>query len=176
MNRKPRKEDFRELKSKKFPGGACPRTPLGACTIGARFGKSVISYRRSAPAAPVSWTVNHRFRFIPTNYHAWYKNVAGFNCLAVQGMMVSYGLISGPAEPVEISTLAKGSFSLCRPHLTHYIATDEDLKWRSSEVFDWIKEGKVKIGDFTVFLLSDGRKAYELMESGKSTGKILMRP
>ena len=91
-------------------------------------------------------------------------------------MMVSYGLISGPAEPVEISTLAKGSFSLCRPHLTHYIATDEDLKWRSSEVFDWIKDGKVKIGDFTVFPLSDGRKAYELMESGKSTGKILMRP
>ncbi|XP_073243009.1 quinone oxidoreductase 1-like [Porites lutea] len=100
----------------------------------------------------------------------------GFNCLAVQGIMVSYGLISGPAEPVEISTLAKGSFSLCRPHLTHHIATDEDLKWRSSEVFDWIKDGKVKIGDFTVFPLSDGRKAYELMESGKSTGKILMRP
>ena len=53
MTPKPRKEDFRELKSKKFPGRACPRTPLEACAIGARFGKSVISYRRSAPAAPV---------------------------------------------------------------------------------------------------------------------------
>ena len=49
MNRKTRKEDFRELKSEKFPVGACPRTPLEACAIGARFGKSVISYRRFAP-------------------------------------------------------------------------------------------------------------------------------
>ena len=105
-----------------------------------------------------------------------YVRVLGFNCLAVQGIMASYGVVSGTPEPVEISTLAKGSFSVCRPSLFHHIATDEDLKRRSSEVFDWIKDGKVKFGDFTVFPLSDGRKAYELLESGKSTGKILMKP
>ena len=94
----------------------------------------------------------------------------------MQGIMVSYGVVSGPPEPVDLSTLSKGSFSLCRPSLFHHIATDEDLKWRSSAVFDWIMEGKVKFGDFTVLPLSDGKKAYELLESGKSTGKILMKP
>ena len=30
--------DFRELKSQKFPGGACPRIPLQACAFGLRLG------------------------------------------------------------------------------------------------------------------------------------------
>ena len=33
MIQKPRKGDFREIKSKKFPGGACPQTSLEACTF-----------------------------------------------------------------------------------------------------------------------------------------------
>lgn len=90
--------------------------------------------------------------------------------------MASFGVVSGPPDPIDLNTLSKGSFSLCRPSLFHHIATEEDLKWRSSAVFDWITEGKVKFGGFTELPLSDGKKAYELLESGKSTGKILMKP
>ena len=38
MTQKPRKGDFRGLKSKKPPGEACPRTPLKACAFGAHLG------------------------------------------------------------------------------------------------------------------------------------------
>ena len=38
MTQKPRKGDFRELKSKKFPGRAFPWTLLEACAFGARSG------------------------------------------------------------------------------------------------------------------------------------------
>ena len=38
MTQKPRKGNFRELKSKKLHGGACPRTPLEPCAFGARLG------------------------------------------------------------------------------------------------------------------------------------------
>ncbi|XP_068730508.1 quinone oxidoreductase 1-like isoform X2 [Montipora capricornis] len=100
----------------------------------------------------------------------------GFDCLAKQGIMVSFGVISGTPDPIPLSTLAKGSFSVSRPSLYDHIETDEDLKWRSSTVFDWILKDKVKFGDFTVLPLSDGKSAYELLESGKSTGKILMKP
>ncbi|XP_020630189.1 uncharacterized protein LOC110067226 [Orbicella faveolata] len=100
----------------------------------------------------------------------------GFDCLAIQGINVSYGIVSGPPDPIDLNTLSKGSYSVCRPSLFHHVAKDEDLKWRSSEVFDWIKEGKVKFGEFTVLPLSEGKKAYELLESGKSTGKILIKP
>ena len=99
-----------------------------------------------------------------------------FECLAIQGIVVSFGLVSGPPPPIDVEKLAKGSFSICRPMLFHYIANEEDLKKRSSEVFAWIKKGEVKFGDFTVLPLSEGKKAYDLLGSGKSTGKILMKP
>ena len=49
MNQKPGKANFRELVSKKIPGGACPRAPLEACSLGPLFRKSVSIYPRSAP-------------------------------------------------------------------------------------------------------------------------------
>ena len=53
MNQKPGKANFRELVSKKIPGGACPRAPLEACSLGPLFRKSVSIYPRSAPAGYV---------------------------------------------------------------------------------------------------------------------------
>ena len=49
MNQKPGKANFRELVSKKIHGGACPRAPLEACSLGPLFRKSVSIYARSAP-------------------------------------------------------------------------------------------------------------------------------
>ena len=49
VNQKPGKAKFRELVSKKIPGGACPRTPLEALSLGPSFRKSVSIYPRSAP-------------------------------------------------------------------------------------------------------------------------------
>ena len=52
MNQKPGEGNFRELKSKKIPGGAsggaCPRAPLEACSLDPSFRKSVSIYPRSA--------------------------------------------------------------------------------------------------------------------------------
>ena len=46
--RNPNKEDFKELKSKNFPGGACSRIPLEACAFGSRLGnRSFITEPRS---------------------------------------------------------------------------------------------------------------------------------
>ena len=49
MTQKPRKGDFRELKSKKFQGGACHWTPREACSSGACLRKLINIYLRSAP-------------------------------------------------------------------------------------------------------------------------------
>ena len=54
MNQKPGKANFRELVSKKIPGGACPRAPLEACSLGPLFRRSVSIYPRSAPANHLS--------------------------------------------------------------------------------------------------------------------------
>ena len=88
---------------------------------------------------------------------------------------MTFGQVSGPPEPIDVGVLAKGSLSVSRPSLYDHIFTDEDLKWRSSVVFDWILKDKVKFGDFTILPLSEGKSAYEMLETGKSTGKILMK-
>ena len=49
MNQKPEKGNFKELVSKTIPGGACPRAPLEACSLGPSFRKLVSIYSRSAP-------------------------------------------------------------------------------------------------------------------------------
>ena len=49
MTQKPRKGDFRELKSKKFRRGTCHRTPLEACSFGACLRKLANIYLRTAP-------------------------------------------------------------------------------------------------------------------------------
>ena len=53
MNQKPEKGNFKELVSKTIPGGACPRAPLEACSLGPSFRKLVSIYPRSAPVRPI---------------------------------------------------------------------------------------------------------------------------
>ena len=47
---------------------------------------------------------------------------------------------------------------------------------RSTQLFDWIASGKLNIASPTTFSLQDGARAHELLESRKSTGKILLIP
>ena len=49
IKQKPGKGNFRDLKSQNITGGACPRAPLEACSLGPSFRKSVSIYPRSAP-------------------------------------------------------------------------------------------------------------------------------
>jgi NADPH:quinone reductase-like Zn-dependent oxidoreductase len=41
---------------------------------------------------------------------------------------------------------------------------------------EWISSGKVSIPSPTIFLLKDGEAAHKLLESRKSTGKIVLIP
>ena len=52
IKQKPGKGNFRDLKSQNITGGACPRAPLEACSLGPSFRKSVSIYPRSLPCFP----------------------------------------------------------------------------------------------------------------------------
>lgn len=56
------------------------------------------------------------------------------------------------------------------------LTTFEERKQRSTQLFDWITSGKVNIASPTTFALQDGALAHKLLESRKSTGKILLIP
>jgi NADPH2:quinone reductase len=56
-----------------------------------------------------------------------------------------------------------------------YTSGEERIK-RSAQFFEWVIDGKIKVSPPTIFKLSEGKKAHDLMAGRKSTGKILMVP
>src|SRR3989442_14114301 len=101
----------------------------------------------------------------------------GLNCLARRGMMVLFGQSSGPVAPVDPQVLhQKGSIYLTRPTIFHHVAERADLLARSSDVFGWIRDGKLKLTIFREMPLSEAAEAHRMLEARKTAGKVLLIP
>ena len=99
----------------------------------------------------------------------------GFESLKPRGMMVHFGVASGPIEPFDTRTLtAKGSIFLARPTLNSHIATPEELAWRCGDLVRWIKEGKLELRIDRTYPLSETAQAHRQMEGRQTTGKLLL--
>jgi NADPH:quinone reductase len=100
----------------------------------------------------------------------------GFDCLKPRGMMVHYGVSSGPIEPFDSRTLtAKGSIFLARPTLNTHIAKPEELAWRAGDLFRWVSEGKLELRIDREYPLAEAAQAHRDMEARRTTGKLLLR-
>lgn len=101
----------------------------------------------------------------------------GLNVLRPRGHMVLFGAASGPVAPVDpIKLMQKGSLSLTRPSLIHYVATREELEQRASDVFGMIGAGKLKLRISRTYKLEEVQQAHRDLEGRKTTGKILLVP
>jgi NADPH2:quinone reductase len=100
----------------------------------------------------------------------------GFECLKPRGMMVHFGVASGPIEPFDTRTLtAKGSVFLARPTLATHIADPQELGARSADLFRWIADGKLTLRIDREYPLAEIAQAHRDMEARKTTGKLLLR-
>ncbi|HEE9032536.1 quinone oxidoreductase family protein [Bacillus cereus] len=99
-----------------------------------------------------------------------------FNATKIGGTVVFYGMAGGNPAPVDPRMLMDTSKTLTGGDLWNVLTTFEERKQRSTQLFDWITSGKVNIASPTIFSLQDGALAHELLESRKSTGKILLIP
>jgi NADPH2:quinone reductase len=100
----------------------------------------------------------------------------GFDCLKPRGMLVAFGNASGPAAPFDPLLLSqKGSLYVTRPTLFTYIASREELEWRTSDLFRWIGEGKLKINIDKIYPLAEAAQAHRDLEGRKTTGKLLLK-
>ncbi len=91
--------------------------------------------------------------------------------------MVLFGQASGPVPPIDPQILnRKGSIFLTRPSIVHYTRTREELVARSSDVLGWIAAGKLKVHVFRELPLSEAAEAHLLLESRRTTGKLLLIP
>jgi NADPH2:quinone reductase len=99
------------------------------------------------------------------------------DCLKPRGLMVLFGQSSGPVPPVNLQILNhKGSLYVTRPTLGYYVATREELLWRSGDLFTWMREGKLKVHVGKEFPLSDAAAAHEALAGRGTTGKVLLIP
>ena len=100
----------------------------------------------------------------------------GMDALRTRGMMVLYGMASGPAPDYDPQRLQAKSLYLTRPGLPGYTQTREELLQRAGDVLDWIADGSLKVRIGARYPLEDARRAHEDLEARRSTGKLLLIP
>ena len=102
----------------------------------------------------------------------WEKSL---NSLKPRGMMVTFGNASGPVDPFSPLVLnQKGSLYLTRPSLGNYAATREELLWRATDVFGWLRDGHLKLQIHATYPLREAGRAQADLESRRTTGKLLL--
>ena len=116
---------------------------------------------------------------VPVVYDSVGKDTfaGSLDCLAVRGMLVSFGNSSGPVPAFEPALLsAKGSLYLTRPTLFHYTRTPRELQETAEDLFAVIASGAVKIRINQRFALKDARAAHEALHARKTTGATVLIP
>ena len=99
------------------------------------------------------------------------------NVMKPRGMLVLYGMSSGPVPPVDPAKLSeKGSLYMARTTLAHFTATREELLARTSSLFSMIAAGKLKLRIAKKYPLADAPQAHRDMEARTLAGKLLLIP
>ncbi len=99
------------------------------------------------------------------------------NVMRLRGMLVLYGMSSGPVPPVDPAKLSeKGSLYMARTTLAHFTATREELLARTRDLFGMIMEGKLKLRIAKKYPLAEAAQAHRDMEARTVAGKLLLIP
>lgn len=102
---------------------------------------------------------------------------ASLASLRPRGTLVLFGGASGQVPPFDIQRLnAGGSLYLTRPTMGHYIATREELEWRTSEILGALADGTLSVEIGGRYPLRDAGAAYDALEGRTTTGKLLLIP
>jgi NADPH:quinone reductase len=99
------------------------------------------------------------------------------NVMRLRGMLVLYGMSSGPVPPVDPAKLSeKGSLYMARTTLAHFTATREELLARTSALFAMIAGGKLKVSIAKIYPLEEAVQAHRDLEARSMAGKLLLIP
>lgn len=96
------------------------------------------------------------------------------SCLGTGGTLVSYGNSSGKVEPISIYSLVNNT-KATRPSLYGFVATRKRFNYYFDKIMNDLKSGVLTNSDPQVFDLKDYIKVAQLLESGKTTGKFILK-
>jgi NADPH:quinone reductase len=116
---------------------------------------------------------------VPVVYDSVGKDtfLASLDCLKPRGLMVSFGNSSGKVTPFDIGILSqKGSLYLTRPTMASYTASRSDREATAKDVFDVIRDGKVKVEIRHTYPLAEFAQVHRDLEGRRTVGSIVMIP
>lgn len=99
-----------------------------------------------------------------------------FDVVKETGAVVFYGFAGGDPPLINPRMLMDGSKRLIGGDLWSYLTSKEERTKRAGLLFQQLLSGEIKLPEPQKFLLRDGAKAHALLESRKSTGKIILIP
>ena len=137
----------------------------------------VINYNKENFAKKVLELTNGKG--VPVVYDGVGKDTldGSIECLAIRGMMVSFGNASGPLSDINVPIVLqpKGLY-LVRPSMQQYLSSSEELNEASKTMFAKIKSGEVKIKIFKKYRLEDVIQAHRDLEGRKILGPAVIVP
>jgi NADPH2:quinone reductase len=98
------------------------------------------------------------------------------NAAMLGGMVVLFGTASGMPEPVALEKLREKSLFLTCPTLFDYKSNRNELVLSAAELFANITDGTIKPNIYKKYPLKDAAVAHQDLESGKTTGSIILIP
>ncbi|MDB4954050.1 MAG: qor, partial [Myxococcales bacterium] len=148
------------------------------CELARRHGAAhVINYRTEDVVARVRELTGGRgveVVYDSVGKDTWERSL---DCLVPRGLMVSFGNASGPVPPISLLQLAhKGSLYVTRPTLFTYLSSREAAEQMTTELFEMVTSGKVKIAIGKRYPLEDAAQSHRDLEARATTGSLILIP
>lgn len=95
--------------------------------------------------------------------------------VARKGTIISYGNASGAVPPISLLSLSSKNVKVMRPILYTYIALEQELDAYSKELFELLATDKLKLNIAGEYTLDQYKDAIKLLQSGTTTGKMIVK-
>ena len=99
----------------------------------------------------------------------------GISCLAPKGRIVSFGVSSGPIDPININMLRSFSGSISTGGLNTYIKDANEMQMNAETFFDMIINKDLEINIDKTFHIDEIREAQSILEKRQTTGSIVLK-
>ena len=99
----------------------------------------------------------------------------GIGCLAPKGRIVSFGVSSGPIDPININVLRSFSGSISTGGLNSYIKDANEMQMNAETFFDMIIKKDLEINIDKTFHIDKIREAQSILEKRQTTGSIVLK-
>ena len=110
----------------------------------------------------------------PVGRETWEGSLA---CLAPRGHLVCFGNSSGLVPPFSVNQLRdRGSLALSWVRFSDYTADSAELEAAARELFDALASGALRPAAPRCLPLAQAAEAHRLLESGQTTGTLVLIP